>query len=107
MSEYKSLRMPSPDQADIVKAKILDFQITRAGSMEYILEDETAVRFTPQLSQVLVQVDEDGNIVTGPNGTPIFTFSFNVQTQVMPKNRTLFVPRQQPSQGSTSSTVTL
>ena len=127
MSEYKSLRMPSPDQpglnstaeqaetivapqdlkSDVVRMRIIDFQATKAGSMEYVLEDETAVRLSPQLSQVLAQVDDEGNIVLGPNGMPVFTFSFDVQTQVIPRNRTVYVSKQQPTNGKTSSTITL
>jgi len=127
MSEYKSLRMPSPDQpgqnptveqsetvvdtqslkSDVVRMRIIDFQATKAGSMEYVLEDETAVRLSPQLSQVLAQVDDEGNIVLGPSGMPIFTFSFDVQTQVIPRNRTVYVPRKEPTNGKTSSVITL
>ncbi len=127
MSEYKSLRMPSPDQpepnqtsetggtvaesqalkSDVVRMRIVDFQASKAGSMEYVLEDETSVRLTPQLSQVLAQVDDEGNIILGPNGMPIFTFSFDVQSQVVPRNRTVYVPRQHPTNGKASSTITL
>ena len=123
MSEYKSLKMPSPDQpgseqgeavaesqalkSDVVRMRIVDFQASKAGSMEYLLEDETSVRLTPQLSQVLAQVDDEGNIILGPNGMPIFTFSFEVQSQVVPRNRTVYVPRQHPTNGKASSTITL
>ena len=127
MSEYKSLKMSSPDEeesnpaseqsamvagaqaskSDVIRMRIIDFQAAKQGSMEYVLEDESSVRLTPQLSQVLVQVDDEGNIILGANGMPIFTFSFDVQTQVIPRNRTIYVPRQNPGDGKTSSTITL
>lgn len=126
MAEYKSLKIPSSDQQDTktssqpeirtpppvthddkVRVKILDFQITKTGSMEYVLEDETTVKFTPQLNQVLVQIDEKGEIIQGPNGMPIFSFSFGVQAQVFPKNRTLYVAKQQSTMGTALSSITL
>jgi hypothetical protein len=135
MAEIKSLRMPAPNQqearpssqpevvipvyqprqeetrtapkSDRILGKILDFAINRGGSMEYALEDETVVKFTPQLNQVLVQIDEKGDIIPGPTGMPVYSFTFGVQTQVIPKNRTLYVARQQPSVGTTTSSITL
>ena len=135
MAEIKSLRMPAPNQQearpssllevvmpvyqprqeemrpapqqDKILVKILDFTINRGGSMEYALEDATVVKFTPQLSQVLVQIDEKGDIILGPTGMPVYSFTFGVQTQVIPKNRTLYIARQQPSVGTTTSSITL
>jgi hypothetical protein len=135
MAEIKSLRMPAPNQQearpsslpevvipvyqprqeemrptpqpDKILVKILDFTINRGGSMEYALEDDTVVKFTPQLSQVLVQIDEKGDSILGPTGMPVYSFTFGVQTQVIPKNRTLYVAKQQPSVGTTTSSITL
>jgi len=99
---------PQPDKiSDKILVKILDFAINRGASMEYALEDGTVVKLTPQLSQVLVQIDEKGDILSGPTGMPVYSFTFGVQTQVIPKNRTLYVARQQPSVGTTTSSITL
>ena len=106
MSESgKTLRTPIP--ADRVKVKILDFQLTRGGTVEYTLDDKNVVKLTPQLNQVLVQIDEAGEIVLGPNGMPIYNFSFGVQTQVIPEKRTMYVPKPPSTAGTPPSSMTV
>ena len=93
MTERGHPSFKPPGQAENVKVKILDFQLTKGGAIEYTLEDGTIVRLQPQLTQVLKQIDEDGNPVLNSQGTPIYHFSFGIQTQVIPKDRTIYVPK--------------
>jgi len=97
-----------PAQGEKVKARILDFELTKGGTTEYTLEDGTIVRLTPQLNQVLMQVDERGDPVLSPQGIPIYNFNFGIQTQVIPKNRTLYVPKPHgPPPGTPPSSMTV
>jgi len=96
-----------PAQGEKVKARILDFELTKGGTTEYTLEDGTVVRLTPQLNQVLMQVDEKGDPILGPQGIPIYNFNFGIQTQVIPKNRTLYVPKPSHPPGTPPSSMTV
>jgi len=91
-----------------VKVRMLEFELTKGGSTEYTLEDGTIVRLTPQLNQALVQIDERGEPLLGSQGIPSYHFNFGIQTQVVPKNRTLYIPRPPGSpSGTPPSTMTV
>ena len=84
--------VPGRDKAKI-RVKILDYQLTRGGITEYTLEDGTIVRLEPRLQNVLQEIDEQGTPVLNRQGIPVYRFNFGVQTQVIPKNRTIYITK--------------
>ena len=89
-----------------IKVKILDFKLTKGGVIEYTLEDGSIVRVEPRLQNVLQQIDETGKPIYNNQGIPIYHFKFGMQTQVIPKNRTIYIsrppkPRKTPPTGMT------
>lgn len=89
-----------------IKVKILDFKLTKGGVIEYTLEDGSIVRVEPRLQNVLQQIDEMGKPIYNNQGIPIYHFKFGMQTQVIPKNRTIYItrppkPRKTPPTGMT------
>jgi hypothetical protein len=89
-----------------IKVKILDYQLTRGGITEYTLEDGTIVRLEPRLQNVLQEIDEQETPVLNRQGIPVYHFNFGVQTQVIPKNRTIYLtkpprPSKTPPSGMT------
>ena len=88
--------------------RMLEFELTKGGTTEYTLEDGTVVRLTPNLNQALVQIDEKGKPLLGPQGMPNYHFSFGIQSQIIPKDRTLYIPKPKGSPvGSPPSTMTV
>ena len=92
MSQPVKNLVPGGGKAKI-KVKILDYKLTRGGITEYTLEDGTIVRLEPRLQNVLQEIDEQGIPVLNPQEIPIYHFNFGVQTQVIPKNRTIYLTK--------------
>ncbi len=104
----ESISPSSPSTQGKVKARMLEFQLTKGGTTEYTLEDGTVVRLTPNLNQALVQIDEDGKPILGPQGIPNYHFNFGIQSQIIPRDRTLYIPKPKASPaGSPPSTMTV
>ena len=80
-------------QGEKVRTKILDFELTKGGVVEYTLEDGTLVRLQPRLEQALQEIDEDGKPISNQQGMPVYHFNFGIQTQIIPKNRTIYIPK--------------
>ena len=89
----ENVKSKSLVQGDKVKTKILDFEVTKGGAVEYTLEDGTVVRLQPRLEQVLQEIDEDGKPIVNQQGMPVYHFNFGIQTQIIPKNRTIYIPK--------------
>lgn len=90
----------SPVKGDKLRTRIMDFELTKGGVVEYTLEDGTTIRLQPRLEQALQEIDEDGKPVFNQQGMPIYHFNFGIQTQVIPKNRTVYIPKP-PGPGNT------
>ena len=80
-------------QGEKLRTKILDFELTKGGIVEYTLEDGTVVRLQPRLEQALQEIDENGKPIFNQQGMPVYHFNFGVQTQIIPKNRTIYIPK--------------
>jgi len=87
----------SPIPSDKVRTKIMDFELSKGGAVEYALEDGTIIRLQPRLEQALQEIDENGKPILNQQGMPVYHFNFGIQTQIIPRNRTLYIPKP-PSQ---------
>ena len=94
-------------QGEKVRIKILDFELTKGGVVEYTLEDGTLVRLQPRLEQVLQEIDENGKPIFSQQGMPAYHFNFGMQTQVIPKDRTIYISKPSGPRSSPPSTMTV
>jgi len=90
-------------QGEKVRTKIMDFELTKGGVVEYTLENGTVIRLQPRLEQILQEIDEEGKPVSNLQGMPVYHFNIGMQSQVIPKDRTIYIPKR-PGPASTPPT---
>jgi len=77
---------PSPD-----KAKLLDFETEKEEWNVYRLEDGTIVKVKAALANARLRVNEKGEPIPNPDGTPQYEFQFETKVRVLPENRIITV----------------